>query len=112
VIAEPLWAPDLLVACSVLAGATLPADITFDGKDPLPTLTGDAPSPHRSFYFAYAGHAALRKGDWKIVREKPAQPWQLYNLAEDLSETHDLADTHPQRIEELQREWAWWEASF
>ncbi|MCA9132760.1 MAG: sulfatase-like hydrolase/transferase [Planctomycetales bacterium] len=105
----PLWSPDLLVACTQLAGAPLPEDIHFDGRDPLPSLTQHAPSPHDSFYFQFRSHAALRQADWKIVREKPGQPWMLFNLAEDLSETHDRAGQHPERVERLAAEFARWE---
>ena len=38
---------------------------------------------------------ALRVGDWKIVAAKDS-PWELYNLADDRSETKNLAAKHPQ----------------
>jgi arylsulfatase A-like enzyme len=112
VISQPLWSPDLLVACAELAGAPLPGNRALDGKNPLPVLTAGAPTPHDSFYFAYQKHAALREGDWKIVREKPDQPWQLYNVAENPGETKNLAGEHPQHVAELVAERAAWEASF
>jgi arylsulfatase A-like enzyme len=112
VISEPFWSPDIAVACAELAGARLPADRTYDGKNPLPLLTQAAPSPHESFFFLYGKHAALRKGDWKIVREKPDQPWQLFNLANDLQESHNLAADRPERVAELEALFAGWEKSF
>lgn len=112
VVSQPMWSPDLVAASAKLAGAELPSGVVFDGKNPLPILTDRAASPHESFYFVYRNHAALRKGDWKIVREKPNQPWQLYDLAEDLSETHDLASIHPERVKELDRTFAEWEKTF
>ena len=112
VVSQPLWSPDLLVASVKLAGAKLPGDVVFDGKNLLPILTKDAPSPYESFYFAFRSHAALRQGDWKIVREKPDRPWQLFNLTEDLSEAHNLAGEQPERVKELAAAFARWEASF
>lgn len=109
VVSQPMWSPDLVAASAQLAGAELPSGVVFDGKNPLPILTDNAASPHESFYFVYRNHAALRKGDWKIVREKPNQPWQLFNLAEDLPEMHDQAPTHPERVQELERTFAEWE---
>jgi len=108
VVSEPFRSPDLLVACAKLAGAPLPEGIVLDGTDPLPMLTEGAPSPHKSFCFQYRGHAALRKGDWKIVREKPDIPWQLYNLAEDLSESRNRANEYPERVDELAAVFAAW----
>ena len=96
----------------VVAGASLAADVRLDGKDPLPLLTRGAPSPHRSLYFTFRTHAALRQGDWKIVRERPDQPWQLFHLTEDVSEQHDLADQRPDKLRELQSTFAEWQATF
>lgn len=81
-----------------LSGGQLPGDRKFDGRDPLPTLTSGKPSPHESLYFGFRTHAALRMGEWKIVREKPSEPWQLFNLREDLAESNNLAARHPERL--------------
>lgn len=109
VINEPFWSPDLLTACAELAGATLPDDRVFDGRNPLPLLTANAESPHKSLFFVYRTHAALRKGDWKIVRERPGEAWQLFNLKNDLSESMDLAALKPDRRAELVAEFATWQ---
>ncbi len=112
VVSEPLWSPDLLTACARIAGAALPGEVRLDGRDPLPVLTEGAPSPHESFYFEYRSHAALRQGDWKIVRERPEQPWQLFDLAGDLPESNDLAERYPGRVAELEAEIQRWKNSF
>lgn len=111
-IDEPFWSPDLLVTCATIAGAKLPDKITYDGKNVLPMLTEHARSPHKSFYFQYRTHSALRMGDWKIVREKPQNPWQLFDLRNDLSESNDLASARPKKLEELEKEFARWESTF
>ena len=33
------------------------------------------------------------------------KPWELYNLAEDRSELHDLASRHPKTVEEMSSLW-------
>ena len=109
VIHEPFWSPDLLTACLTLAGTTAPDDLVLDGKNPLPLLTEKAASPHKSFFFVYRTHAALRQGDWKIVRERPDRPWQLFNLRTDLSETKNLAASHEKKLGELTAEFERWE---
>jgi arylsulfatase A-like enzyme len=104
VIGTALWSPDILIASARLAGAELPEDRILDGKDPLPLLTGQtAASPHESFFFQFENHAALRKGDWKIVRTDPDESWQLFNLKEDISETKNRAAEKPDLVEELNR---------
>ena len=104
VIHQPFWSPDLMIACAKLAGVKLPANVWFDGKDPLPLLTKGAASSHRSFFFMYGRHAALRMGDWKIVRENPRQPWQLFNLSRDIAESKNLASKRPGDVARLKAE--------
>ncbi|MCU1716649.1 arylsulfatase [Pseudomonas sp. 5P_3.1_Bac2] len=54
------------------------------------------------------GMRALRKGNWKIVfLPQPIGPgaWQLYDLSKDPGETHDLAQSHPELLQELADHW-------
>lgn len=109
-IDEPLWSPDLFVGCQELASVDAPAGVKLDGKNPLPVLTEGARSPHASFYFRFRRHAALRQGDWKIVRTKPDEPWMLFNLADDIGESSDLAQQLPNRRDALAKRFEQWEA--
>lgn len=55
-----------------------------------------------------AGNRAIRKGDWKLVRNiKPygTGGWELYNLRDDLAEKHNLADKEPQKLLEMLALW-------
>lgn len=112
VIAEPCWAPDLLVTTAKLAGAKLPADVVYDGRDIMPVLSEGEKSPHASLYFSYRSHAALRMGDWKIVREKPTQTWMLFNLQDDVSEKNNLAKKKPEMLAKLKETFELWGKSF
>lgn len=44
-------------------------------------------------------------GDWKAVktdlRKNPGNPWQLFNLRNDRSETTDLAAKHPDMLKKF-----------
>jgi arylsulfatase A-like enzyme len=101
-----------MVACAELADADLPDGVVCDGRNPLPLLTDGAKSPHDSFYFKFRKHAAVRRGDWKIVRSDPEQPWQLFNLANDRAETLNLATQHSSTVQDLVATFADWERSF
>lgn len=101
VVDQPCWSPDLLVTAAKVAGADLPGDRTFDGRDIRQVLAGRGKSPHDSLFFQYKTHAAVRQGDWKIVREDPSHAWRLFHLHEDRSEANDLAATHPEKLQEL-----------
>jgi len=109
VIDEPFWSPDLLVAAVRLSGTSIPREIRLDGKNPLPLLTEGAASPHQSLYFEYRDHAALIQRDWKIVRERPEQPWQLFHLEHDPAESADLSEKHPDRLRQLEQEFQNWQ---
>jgi len=109
VVDEPLWSADLMNLSVALAGAELPTDRVFDGRNPLAVLVEQANSPHQSLYFEFRKHAALRMGNWKIAREDPADPWQLFDLASDLSESNDLAATHGEQLRRLISEFDRWQ---
>jgi arylsulfatase len=51
-----------------------------------------------------------REGDWKIVNTN-GESWSLYNLADDLTETQDLSQQNPDKLEELVQNYREWEAS-
>lgn len=93
---------------TVLAAAGLPLPDPLDGVNLLPLLTGERRGvPHAALYWRFGPQAAIRKGDWKMVRlgEGPAQ---LYNLAEDVGETRNLAAAQPARLKELIEDWEAW----
>ncbi|MCA9023880.1 MAG: sulfatase-like hydrolase/transferase [Planctomycetaceae bacterium] len=107
-ITKICWSPDLLVTCAALARVTLPDRVAFDGQNTLPILTEGASTQHESLYFQFRTHAALRMGEWKIVREKPNQAWMLFNLSSDIGEQHDLSTLHPERVDQLAAEYVQW----
>ena len=54
------------------------------------------------------GKRGIRQGDWKLVHMPPPYgngEWQLYNLADDLAESNDLANDMPEKAEELRELW-------
>lgn len=106
------WSPDLFVACMTLANCEIPTDLILDGRNPLAALTENARSPHESLYFKYKQHAALRKGDWKLVRESPDEPWKLFDLSEDIQESNDLTQWFPEKLRELNHEFERWAVEF
>lgn len=108
VVDAPLWSPDLFVAIAKLAEVELPKGVNYDGKDPLPALTASSPTPHKSFYFSYRKHAALRSGEWKIVRENPQDKWMLFDLKSDPEEAKDISLSQPEIVTRLTREFQEW----
>ena len=109
------WAPTLLD----LIGAKSATPSNLDGISFAPTLLGQKQEPRPFLYRefpAYGGQVALRMGDWKGVVQnlmtqgkKASKPWkiELYNLKDDIAETTDVADKHPEivaKIDSLMRQ--------
>ncbi|QOV91114.1 sulfatase family protein [Humisphaera borealis] len=91
---------DILPTFVPLAGGQLPTDRKYDGGDLWPVLSGQpgAKGPRDTFYY-YRGLKleAVRKGTWKLHLAKG----ELYNLATDVSEAHDVAKDNEKVVEEL-----------
>jgi len=48
-----------------------------------------------------AGDSVVKMGDWKIVRAADSEEWGLFNIAQDPSETNNLANAQPDKLAEL-----------
>ena len=82
--------------------------IPLDGKSLFPVLVGQRRQPHEYLYWNWSTNRAVRKGDWKLAWDKHAKTWELYDLATDRTEAHDLAAKHPQLVSELTEKWNAW----
>jgi arylsulfatase A-like enzyme len=106
---DPVISLDILPTALAAAGASLPEGGKIDGLDLLPYLTEENKGrPHESLYWRQGPRAAIRKGDWKLVRVE-GKPIELYNLAADVSETNSLAREEPDQVAQLSRALASWE---
>ncbi|NNJ26376.1 Arylsulfatase [Planctomycetes bacterium LzC2] len=65
----------------------------------------DAAAEPRTIWWFHDGHKAVRIGDWKAVAPV-GEPWELYHLAADRQEAHDLAVPRADKLEELVTEWS------
>lgn len=115
-IAEPLHIVDLFPTLAGLAGAVLDTEhqpLPLDGRDILPVLTQGAKSPHEEILLGCEPTmSALRVGDWKLVvstkaaageeRGQARETIELFNLAQDPGEQHNLATTQPDKLADLQ----------
>jgi arylsulfatase B len=103
---RPVSALDIVATAMHFAGC--PPDVTLDGQAWCDWL-GEAQRPQEArdrFYWRVGRQAAYRRGDWKIYRGREANaPWELYQLAEDIGESVDLAARHPETLNELRQAW-------
>lgn len=110
---------NLLATCADIVGNKEAKYKVEDSYSILPVLLGKAkqvPNQTAVVHSSSVGFYALRKGDWKLieglgsggftvpkeVEPKAGQPTgQLYNLATDPHEDHDVYTQYPEKVKEL-----------
>ena len=99
---------DLFPTFAELAKERPAADL--DARSLLPIFQGEKITESRDLYFVrreggfkYGGNSyeALIRGDWKILRNDPFSPYELYHIGNDPQETKNLAATERKKFEEL-----------
>jgi arylsulfatase len=79
----------------------------------------NAPTEHPEQYYELFGNRAIYQDGWKAVtihgnrmpwdlnktQDFDEDVWELYNLKDDFSEAHDLADENPEKLEALKARW-------
>ncbi len=104
---------DIMPTCVELGGATYPNEfkgkpiLPMEGKSLVASFT-DQPAASRTIYWEHIGNAAIRDGDMKLVRSGRGAPWELYDMAKDGTELHDLAAARPAEAKELADKWEAW----
>ncbi|MDD3838702.1 MAG: sulfatase-like hydrolase/transferase [Phenylobacterium sp.] len=95
---------DIVPTMAAAAGAPLPTDREYDGRNLLPVLTGQAPNDldERTLVWRKEDYKAIRHGRWKLQTSRyPEKVW-LHDLATDPTERHNLAEAMPDKVRELQ----------
>ncbi len=104
---------DLMPTCLELAGIPYPdryaghALKPLEGTSLVPILRGRPAERRRSLHFEHEGGRAILDGDWKLVA-RAGGAWELYHVAQDATETRDLANREPKRVAELAGLWRSW----
>ena len=109
----PCHVVDLLPTCLAAAGAAYPTE--YDGRQILPVegesflglLRGERWSRQRAIVWEHEGNCAVRLGDLKLVAKFPGT-WELYDVAGDRVELHDLAPRRPDQVAALSAHYNDW----
>jgi len=114
--AEMLSSLDVLPMILAASGAPLPTNQVLDGRDPTATLAGEKPSPHEALHWVWGQGRneqwrGMRQGQYKIVRKADKEPWQLYDLSQDIGEEHNLASAKPGLLQSLVANFDDWQKS-
>lgn len=105
-----------------VAGVEKPAGKILDGKSILPVLAGKRTIEERPLFWHFPIYleaylkegdktqdplfrtrpgSAIRLGDWKLIQYFEYNDLELYNLKEDIGETNNLAEIHPEKLNKL-----------
>lgn len=113
---------DLLASLGELVGVEISSDERLDSESVLPALLGESSEGREHLVQQSSDGLGLRQGPWKYIAEDERSDWAynrhnlgdtplnvepldsteyLFNLEEDPEETKNLADEHPEKIEEM-----------
>jgi N-acetylgalactosamine-6-sulfatase len=103
-------AVDLLPTFFEVAGIEVPKDLKLDGESILSAFKGKEFERTKPIFWEWKGGDAheytwpslgVRYGDWKLVVDVSREKKELYNLANDWAEKTDLAESNPDKLNEL-----------
>lgn len=118
---ETICTTDLMATCADIVGYSLADNEGVDSYSLLPLFENSklkAPLREATVHHSINGSFAIRKGEWKLIMCPGSGGWsfprpdnkavidtlpkiQLYNLATDPGETHNLKASNTQKVKEL-----------
>lgn len=113
---EPVISIDFYPTFVELVGAEVPIDHVLDGVNLLPLLRDpEANLDREALYWHFPGYlqtrqpgswrtapvGTIRAGDWKLLQFFEDNTIELYNLADDIGEHHDLSEVRTDKAQEL-----------
>jgi len=107
--AAPVTSTDFYPTMLDMAGLPVRPKQHRDGVSIVPLLKGAKALERKAIFWHYPHNhgsgsvpsAAVRAGDWKFIEWYGDKRVELFNLADDLSETKDLSKANPAKAKEL-----------
>ncbi len=110
---QPISSLDILPTAVAAGNGKQKGIKKLDGVNLLPYVNGVAKkSPHEALFWRRGVAAAMREGNWKLIRVKESAQVQnvlLFDLSKDLSETTNLSAKYPAKTREMLAKLAEWE---
>jgi len=106
---NPVTALDFAPTFFELAGGVKTDKVNFDGVSLMPYITGkNINKPHKRLNWRFTISAAIREGDWKLIRLPDRLP-MLYYLPEDVSEQNNVSLKNITRTKALLKKLGDWD---
>jgi arylsulfatase len=74
----------------------------------MPLLQNKDFKGHEYLYYEHEGNKAVAGKKWKLVKERGASDWELFNMDSDKTELNNIADSMPELTKELKDRWKKW----
>jgi arylsulfatase A-like enzyme len=103
-ISNIVYFPDFMPTLARLAGSSDAVPGDTNGMDISPLFYGkDIDTDSRPLYWEFPGkQRALRQGQWKCVTVRKDAPLELYNIKDDPTESHNLAEQNPMKVKAME----------
>lgn len=99
---SPVSLMDVYPTVAAAVGTPLPEDETIDGVNLIPFVNGNGTEvPHESLVWRGGLYKAVLSGDYRLQVDENQNMDLLYNIREDISERENLADSQPDRVQQL-----------
>ena len=115
----PVTSPDFYPTLLDIAGLDPIPEQHCDGVSIVPLLRGGDALDRETIYWHYPHYGnqggtpgcSARRGDYKLIEFFEDGRRELYDLREDVSEEHNLANDEPDRVEDMAADLAAWRES-
>jgi len=98
----PVSHMDIYSTVAAAAGAKIPTDRVVDGVDLIPYVNNQVEGqPHDQIVWRSGQYQALRTKDWKLQVEGVRNKTWLFDLKNDPTEQHNIAEKNPEKVAEL-----------
>ena len=110
IVDTPAHLIDVFPTLADLAGTSIPGEYPQRDLRPVsgvslrPVFEGEKLNRVKPIHLQFSSDYGLRDGDWKVVSFK-GQEWELYNVANDRTETNNLAASEPERLTAMVKKW-------
>ncbi|MCA9064099.1 MAG: sulfatase-like hydrolase/transferase, partial [Planctomycetaceae bacterium] len=116
ILGTPVISMDLSATILDAAGVSIPPDSQLDGESLRPLFSGGQLSrdalyfhyPHFAFHKSNRPGSAIRRGSYKLILNYDDDSAELYDLASDLEEQHNVADASPDIADEMTQQLRRW----
>ncbi len=111
---SPSYLIDIMPTLVEVSNATYPQTFAqqaihpLTGRSIIPALYGNKLKSHDYMFWEHQDNQAIRKGNWKAVKDGKKGDWLLFDLSKDRMETKNISAQRPEVLKELVTKWEEW----